>query len=124
MFPCSKPLLSQLLTLVKLLYLLKRPARQQSIPIKVPEKYDVRRLPTINLVQKSRTTLKTLMCSSPKNLYLSRRTYSDTSAELVEAVVGLTSLNTFKTVTTTREQPVNVSELLKRTARITKANCE
>ena len=31
------------------------------------------------------------MCSAPKISYLSRRTYSDTSAELVEARVGLTN---------------------------------
>ena len=31
------------------------------------------------------------MCLAPKNSYLSRRTYSDTSADLVEARVGLTS---------------------------------
>ena len=31
------------------------------------------------------------MSSAPKNSYLSRRTYSDTSAELMEARVGLTS---------------------------------
>ena len=31
------------------------------------------------------------MCSAPKNSYLSRRTYPDTRAELVEARVGLTS---------------------------------
>ena len=61
------------------------------------------------------------MCSAPKNSYLSRRTYSDTSAELVEARVGLTSFDTFKTGATTPEQPVNVSELLKRPARYTKA---
>ena len=30
------------------------------------------------------------MCSASKNSYLSRRTYSDTSAELVEARVGPT----------------------------------
>ena len=42
--------------------------------------------------EKSMITLKTLyMCSAPKNSYLSGRTYSDTSAELVEARVGLTS---------------------------------
>ena len=63
------------------------------------------------------------MCSAPKNSYwyLSRRIYSDTSAELVEARVDL---NTFKTVNTTSEQPVNVSELLKSPARNTKANYE
>ena len=59
------------------------------------------------------------MCSDPKNLYLSRRTYSDTLEELVKARVGL-----FKTVTTTPEQPVNVSELLKSPARNTQANYE
>ena len=33
------------------------------------------------------------MCSAPKNSYLSLRTYSDNPAELVEALVGLTSIN-------------------------------
>ena len=60
------------------------------------------------------------MRSAPTNSYLSLRTYSDTSAELVEAGVGLTSLEQFKTVTTTPEQPVNVTELLKSPARNTK----
>ena len=32
------------------------------------------------------------VCSAAKNSYLSRRTYSDTSAELVEARVGLKKL--------------------------------
>ena len=31
------------------------------------------------------------MCSAPQNSYLSRRTYTDTSVELVEARAGLTS---------------------------------
>ena len=31
------------------------------------------------------------MCSAPENLFLNRRTHSDTSAELVEDRVGLTS---------------------------------
>ena len=60
------------------------------------------------------------MCSAQRNSYLSRRTYSDTSAELVEARVGLTSFEQFKTVTTSPEQLVNVSELLKSPARNTK----
>ena len=44
------------------------------------------------------------MCSAPKNSYLSRRIYSDTSAELVEARVSLTSFKHIQTVTTTPEQ--------------------
>ena len=79
----------------------------------------------IKFGEKSMTTLKTLFhVFSVKNSYLSCRTYSDTTAELVKACVGLTSLNTFKTVTTTLEQPVNVSELLKSPARNTEANYE
>ena len=68
------------------------------------------------------------MRSAPKNSYLCHGTFSDTPEELVEARVGLTNfeyvLNTFKTVTTTPEQPVNVSELLKSPARNTKENYE
>ena len=36
------------------------------------------------------------MCSAPKNLYLSRRTYSDTSVELMEVRLGLTSFGHFQ----------------------------
>ena len=44
------------------------------------------------LVKKAWPHLKHFfMCSAPKNSYLSRRTYSDTSAKLVEARVGQTS---------------------------------
>ena len=77
-------------------------------------------LPTIKFGEKAESHLNhPFMCSAPENSFLSRRTYSDTSAELVEVRVGLTS---FKTVTATPEQPVNVSELLKSTAGNTKAN--
>ena len=76
-------------------------------------------LPAIKFGEKSMTTLKhCFMCSAPKNSYLSHRKYSDTSAELVEVRVGLTSF------TTTPEQPVNVTELLNSPARNTKANYE
>ena len=51
-------------------------------------------------------------------------TYSDTSAELVEARGVWQVLDMFETFTTTPEQPVNVSELLKSPARNTKANYE
>ena len=82
-------------------------------------------LPTTKFGENSMTTLKhSFTCSAPKNSYLSSRTYSDTSAELVEARVGLISFEQFKTVSKTHEQPVNVSELLKSPARITKANYE
>ena len=88
-------------------------------------------LPTIKFGEKNMTTLNykhSFMWSAPKNSYLSPRTYSGISAELVEARVDLTSfehvLNRFKTVTTIPEQPVNVSELLKSPARNTKANYE
>ena len=63
------------------------------------------------------------MCSEPKNSYLSRRTYySDTSAGLVKARGGV--LDMFKSFTTTSEQPVNVSELLRSPAPNTKSNYE
>ena len=51
------------------------------------------------------------MCLGPKNSYLSRRTYSDTStSELLEARGDRQVLSMFKTFTTTPEQSVNVSE--------------
>ena len=61
------------------------------------------------------------MCSAMKNSYFSRITYSDTSAELVEARGVLQVLGMFKTVTTTPEQPVNVSELQRAQHKNTKA---
>ena len=67
----------------------------------------------------------TLSCvQSRKNRILSRRTYSDTSAELVEARGDWQVLDMFKSFTTTPEKPVNVSELLKSPARNAKAKCE
>ena len=82
-------------------------------------------LPSIKFGEKRRKALRTLFhVFSGKNSYLRRRTYSDTSAELVEARVGLKSLNTLKTVTATPEQPVNVSELLKSLALNKKASYE
>ena len=55
------------------------------------------------------------MCSAPKNSYFTRRTYSDTSAELMEAHVGLTSFEHVQNryYMYNSEQPVNVPELLK-----------
>ena len=64
------------------------------------------------------------MCSAPKNSYLSRRTYSDISVELVEVRVGLTSFGHVQTFITTPDQPENLSELLKSTAGNTKSNYE
>ena len=45
---------------------------------------------------KSNLTKNAECVQSRRNSYLSHRTYPDTSVELVQTEVGLTSLNTFK----------------------------
>ena len=62
-------------------------------------------------------------CLAPKNSYLSRRTYSDTSAELVVARVVL-SFEHVQTLTTTPEQPVKCIRAAKEPSTMSQDHCQ